>query len=66
MKTNVGTTDRIIRIVAAIIFFALAFTQGGIWVWLGGILGVVMLLTAAVGFCPLYAPFGINTCGVKK
>lgn len=65
MQRNMGTTDRLIRALvlapAAIVAALLAGpgTLGGI-VLLG--VAVVMLTTSAVGFCPLYAPFGIRTC----
>ncbi|MGK0619820.1 YgaP family membrane protein [Meiothermus cerbereus] len=63
MKPNEGTTDRIIRLVLAVVLFLLAFTvAGGVWVYVAAGLGAVMLLTAAVGFCPLYAALGVNTC----
>ena len=63
MKTNVGMIDRVIRIVVALVFVGLYFTNV-----VSGTLGIVLLvlagvftLTALVGFCPLYWPFGINT-----
>ena len=59
MKPNVGTVDRVIRAVLGIVLIALALTGTiGWWGWLG----VVPLLTAAVGWCPPYAMLGINTC----
>jgi hypothetical protein len=68
MKQNVGATDKIIRILLAIVFAALYFTNVAT-----GTLGIVLLVlavvfaaTALVGFCPLYALFGLNTCPVKK
>lgn len=67
MKTNEGTTDRIVRLVLAAVFFLLAFTVvGGVWVYVAAGLGAVMLLTAAIGFCPLYALLGIRTCPVPQ
>ncbi|GIW29415.1 MAG: membrane protein [Meiothermus sp.] len=67
MKPNEGTTDRIIRLALAVVFFLLAFTVAtGVWIYVAAGLGVVMLLTAAVGFCPLYALLGINTCPVPQ
>lgn len=67
MKPNEGTTDRIIRLILAAVFFLLAFTvAGGVWVYVAAGLGAVMLLTAAVGFCPLYAVLGINTCPAPR
>ncbi len=67
MKKNMGSTDKAIRIIVAVIFAILYFT--GI---VAGTLGFVLLIFAAVfvltsliSFCPLYAPFGINTCKTK-
>lgn len=63
MKKNMGNTDKLIRVVIALIFSALYFTDvipgtaGLVLV----ILGIVFLLTSLVSFCPLYLPFGINT-----
>jgi hypothetical protein len=68
MKTNVGSMDKVIRIVLALIFAGLYFT-GTVTGTLGlvlVILGGVFLVTALVGFCPLYAMVGMNTCPVKK
>jgi hypothetical protein len=64
MKKNMGTADRVIRTVIAIVMIVL-FVQGVISGTVGIILLVlsgVFLLTSLVGFCPLYAPFGIRTC----
>jgi hypothetical protein len=68
MKKNMGTTDKAIRIVLAIVFAIVAFT-GAVsspWNYVLLALGAVFLLTSFISFCPLYAPFGINTCKVKK
>jgi hypothetical protein len=63
MKLNVGGIDRILRIVAGLVLIALAATGTvGAWGWIG----VVPLLTGAVGFCPLYPLIGMNTCPMKK
>jgi len=57
---NMGTVDRSIRAVVGVVLLILFFAlQGGIRYI--GLLGIVMLLTAAIGFCPLYKPFGIMT-----
>ena len=68
MKKNMGTTDRVVRIILAAGMAGLYF--GGI---VTGTLGIVLLVLAAVflltsfiSFCPLYAPFGIKTCDTKK
>jgi hypothetical protein len=63
MTPNVGTTDRIIRLIVAVLFAALYF--GGVVTGTFGvillILGIVFALTAAVSFCPLYLPFKFST-----
>lgn len=62
MTRNVGTVDRTIRIVVGIILMALAATGTvGWWGWLG----IVLLATAVLGWCPPYSMLGINSCGVK-
>lgn len=63
MKKNMGTIDRAIRIVAAILIGILYYT-GTISGTLGMvllILGAVFLLTSFISFCPLYLPFGLST-----
>lgn len=63
MKPNMGSTDRIVRVVVAVIFAALYLTgivRGTIGVILL-ILAVVFVLTSVVRFCPLYLPLGMNT-----
>ncbi len=68
MKKNVGLLDRIIRFIVAIILGYLYFA--GIVTGTVGIIvliiGLIMLFTALVGYCALYAPFGINTCSKNK
>jgi hypothetical protein len=68
MKKNMGTADKIMRVLIAAIVGVLYFT--GI---ISGTLGMVLLvlagvfvLTSLISFCPLYAPFGIKTCPIKK
>jgi len=67
MKNNMGSADKIIRILLAIVFAALYFTGTvtGTWGIILLILAAVFLLTSLVSFCPLYLPFHINT-GKKK
>jgi hypothetical protein len=63
MKLNVGGLDRILRVVAGLALIGLAATHTvGAW----GYIGVVLVLTGAVGFCPAYPLLGINTCSMKK
>ncbi len=63
MKTNEGTFDRALRVIVGLALIALAATgQVGAW----GYIGVVPLLTGALGMCPLYAILGINTCPLNR
>lgn len=57
MKTNIGSSDRIIRFVLGIIIIALGLYYKSWW----GLIGIIPLFTAAVRWCPLYLPFGIST-----
>jgi hypothetical protein len=63
MKKNMGSADRIIRTIIAIIVAILYFTGvlSGTAAIILGILAAVFLLTSAVGFCPLYFPVGLST-----
>ena len=63
MKTNEGALDRAMRVVAGLALTGLAAT-GTVGLW--GYIGVVPLLTGAVGFCPVYTLLGINTCPVRR
>jgi hypothetical protein len=64
MTRNMGGVDRILRLAIGIllILFAVTGTPATGYNWIGWI-GVVPLLTAVVGWCPLYVPFGIRTGG---
>ncbi len=62
MKTNEGSLDRVLRIVAGLTSIGLA-ASGTIGIW--GYIGVIPLLTGAIGWCPLYTVIGINTCKTR-
>jgi len=65
MKKNIGTADRVIRVLIAVVFAVLFFTKvvtGTLGIILL-VLGVVFLLTSVVSFCPLYFPFKLSTRG---
>jgi uncharacterized membrane protein YtjA (UPF0391 family) len=68
MKKNMGSADRIIRTIIALIAAYLYF--GGIVTGTLGIVlivvSVIFLLTSLVSFCPLYSIVGLNTCPAKK
>jgi hypothetical protein len=62
MKINVGGTDRILRVVLGLALIGMAaFGVIGAWGWIG----VVPLLTAAMGYCPLYTVLGFSTCPLQ-
>ncbi|MEL6821800.1 MAG: DUF2892 domain-containing protein [Calditrichota bacterium] len=68
MKKNMGSVDKIVRIIAALAIAALYFTGT-----VSGTLGIVLLVlagvfvaTSFVSFCPLYAIVGLNTCPVEE
>lgn len=65
MKQNVGNIDKIIRIVAAIALFSLYFVLDGNTKFVA-LIGLIPLLTALIGTCPLYSIFGMKTCPMKK
>lgn len=67
MKTNMGSVDKIIRVAIALIIGILILTDilTGTWAIVLGILAVIFVLTSLIGFCGLYAVFGINTCKRK-
>lgn len=57
MLKNIGAADRIIRLVIGVVVAVIGIVFHSWW----GLLALIPLLTAAVGFCPLYAPFKIST-----
>lgn len=63
MKKNMGSADKIVRIILAVVFAVLYFTDvvTGVWGYILLALAVIFLVTSLVSFCPLYLPFKINT-----
>lgn len=57
MKRNVGRTDRIVRVIIGLAIVWAGFYYENGW----GVLGVVPLVTAAIGYCPAYTPFKFST-----
>lgn len=57
---NIGKIDRIIRIILGLVFLSLLFILEGNLKYIG-LVGIIPILTASIGFCPLYKIFGINT-----
>ena len=63
MTANIGTIDRIIRIVAGLALLAwAALFDGPPWAWIG----VLPLATGLLQVCPAYSLLGVNSCGMKK
>jgi hypothetical protein len=59
---NESTLDRTVRVVLGLALLYLAFSGRAAW----GYIGIVPLITGALGSCPLYSLFGISTCPVKR
>jgi hypothetical protein len=62
MSANVGSIDRIIRILAGLALVAWALMGGPVWAWIG----VLPLATGVLRICPAYSLLGVNTCGATK
>jgi hypothetical protein len=68
MEHNVGTVDKVVRIVIGLVLIVVAYLYtAGIAMYVLYILGIIALVTAFTGFCGLYTLMGWNTtCEVKK
>lgn len=62
MKKNVGRIDRMIRVVLGLAIIGVGIASESWW----GAIGVIPLATAAIGWCPVYLPFGITSCRVRN
>ena len=62
MKSNVGNTDKVIRLFLAVVIGALGFYFKSWW----GLVAIVPLMTGLTSVCPLYTIFGLNTCSTKS
>ena len=67
LKTNVGSLDRILRVVvgAALLLWFLMEQGSGFWHF-SKLIGIVPLLTGVFGTCPLYTLLGVSTCEMKR
>jgi hypothetical protein len=68
MKKNMGTVDRVIRILLAVVVAVLYFTDqiSGTLAIILGLFAVIFVLTSFIGFCPLYVPFKLSTKKAEK
>lgn len=63
MQKNEGTLDRVLRVGGGLLLIGLATTNVvGLW----GYIGIVPLVTGAIGTCPLYSVLGIRTCAINR
>ena len=61
LERNVGTVDRVLRVIVGVVLLATIFLIEGSAQWIG-LVGLVPLFTGLFGTCPLYRLFGISTC----
>ena len=68
MKKNMGTTDKIVRIIIALVIAGLYFAGiiNGTLAIIGLALAAIFILTSFISFCPLYLPFGLSTLRKKS
>lgn len=67
MKKNMGSADRIIRllVVAALVVLYVTGTVTGLWGTIALVVAGIFTLTSLVGFCPIYAAVGVKTCKIS-
>jgi len=68
MKKNMGTTDKIVRIIIALVITGLYFAGiiNGTIAIVGLAFAAIFILTSFISFCPLYLPFGLSTLRKKS
>jgi hypothetical protein len=57
MQCNIGKTDKIIRLVVGLVIIGVGIVTESWW----GVIGLILIVAALIGFCPLYVPLKINT-----
>lgn len=62
MKKNIGSTDKVLRLIIGILIIVIGLVTKSWW----GLIGLIPIATALIGWCPLYVPFGITTCKTKS
>lgn len=68
MKKNMGNSDKLVRLLIAVVIAILYYTKvidGTVAIVLMAV-GIILLLTSLLNFCPLYKIFGLNTCKLPK
>jgi len=68
MKKNIGSADKIVRLLLAVAGIGIYFTDTvtGTWGLVILIVGLILGLTALINFCPIWAAFGVNTSSSKS
>jgi len=62
MKQNIGTVDRLIRVILGLVIITVGLYFESWW----GLVGLLPIFTALIGWCGLYKVLGISTCKIKK
>ncbi len=63
MNMNVGIIDKVVRVVSGLVLIGLTLTgMIGLWGWIG----IILLATGVMGWCPLYQIMGMKTCPTEK
>jgi hypothetical protein len=64
MKKNMGTIDRVVRVLIALVIAGLWYMEviSGTVALIGLAFAAIFILTSLISFCPLYLPFGLSTC----
>jgi hypothetical protein len=65
MKANLGSVDRLGRVLLGLALFGLLFEKGGPFRWFG-LIGIIPLLTGITSFCPFYSMLGLSSCPHPK
>ena len=65
MKHNIGSADKVLRIIIGLVLLSLIFILDGTIRWIG-LIGIMPIITAFAGNCPLYSVLGVNTCATPK
>lgn len=66
MKRNESMIDRVVRAVLGVALVSIGLVVGGVAATVMYIVAAILIVTAAIGFCPLYALLGIDTCKMSK
>jgi hypothetical protein len=65
MEKNVGSADKVVRVIIGLALLSLLFTRQDSSRWFG-LIGLVPLLTAYLSWCPAYTLLGIRTCPAER